>query len=195
MGLRDRLKKANAAARAQREAGQEARDRAAGDLAAAREELTAARAHRAEVREEHATARQQHREARAAEREALRAEMPRRQHRVKFAGVRVADGEISRGGESYPVAGVEVSVETAGQIDRRLSLTRTAGGAVALGPLGAVLGAVARKKTDDRQVFLLVSGPDFAWSVEVPHKKLAAAHDFAAKVTALGRSTPSDSGG
>jgi hypothetical protein len=69
--------------------------------------------------------------------------------------------------EHHPVAGVTATVETAGDIGRRLSATRTIGGGVLLGPFGAVLGAVAKKKTDDRQLFLLIQGPDFAWAVDV----------------------------
>ena len=124
---------------------------------------------------------------------------------TSFRGVTLKDGQISyRPGmrkEAHPVAGVRAWVETAGQLDRRLSLTRTGVGAVALGPLGAVLGAIAKKRVDDRQLFLVVEGPGFAWSIDVPIDKVSVdgnrgyarrqqkgARRFAAQVSAAGSS-------
>jgi hypothetical protein len=100
--------------------------------------------------------------------------------------------------ERYPVAGVTATVETAGDLGRRMSATRTVGGGLLLGPLGAVLGAVAKKKTDDRQVFLLIEGPEFAWAVDVKMERGVAAtkannqtikkaRKFAAEVTTAGK--------
>lgn len=118
-----------------------------------------------------------------------------------FAGVTLRGDRISyRDGlrrETHPVAGVEAWVESAGQIDRRLSATRTAGGLMLLGPLGAVLGAIAKKRTDDRQLFLIVKGPDFGWAAEVALGKKSVdgrydqrqrkrAQRFAAEITAAG---------
>ena len=129
---------------------------------------------------------------------------------ASFQGVKLKDGTISyRDGlrrETFPVAGAEAWVESAGAIDRRLSLARTGGGALLLGPFGAVLGAIAKKKVDDRQLFLLINGPGFAWSVEVPVDKVGMdgsrkgyakrqqkrARKFAAEVTAAGSRRPLD---
>jgi len=97
-----------------------------------------------------------------------------------------------------PVAGVQAWVESAGDVDRRLSLTRTAAGGVMLGPVGALLGAVAKKKVDDRQMFVMVQGPDFGWAVEVEfetgiattkvnQKRVRKAQELASAITAAGR--------
>jgi len=40
------------------------------------------------------------------------------------------------------------------------------------------------------QAFLLISWPDFAWAVEFDADDLTRADEFAAQVTALGRTTP-----
>jgi hypothetical protein len=118
----------------------------------------------------------------------------------RYAGIKLdtKKGTIKNGRKSYPVAGVTASVESIGEINRRLSLTRTAGGAVLLGPLGALLGGMAKKKQDARQLFLLVEGPDFAWSEEVRFEKGVGsttankdkekkARKFAAAVTTAGK--------
>lgn len=100
--------------------------------------------------------------------------------------------------DRHPIAGVRATIETAGELGRRMSATRTVGGGLLLGPVGAVLGAVAKKKTDDRQVFLLVEGPDFAWAVEVNlasgvgaksanDRTVKKARTFAAAVTTAGK--------
>lgn len=111
---------------------------------------------------------------------------------VSFNGVTLQRDVIRYKRERFPTAGVAASVETAGGIDRRLSGTRTVGGALVLGPLGAVLGGLAKKKVDSRQAFLLVEGPGFAWAVEVDQGDLVKAHKFAAKVTAAGRRRAND---
>jgi hypothetical protein len=100
--------------------------------------------------------------------------------------------------DQRPVAEVRATVETAGEFGRRISATRTVGGGLLFGPLGAVAGAVAKKKTDDRQVFLLIEGPDFAWAVEVDlargvgaskanDRTVKKARKFAAQVTTAGK--------
>lgn len=100
--------------------------------------------------------------------------------------------------ETFPVAGVEAWVETSGQVDRRLSLTRTGVGALALGPLGAILGGLSKKKIDQTDAFLLVRGPEFGWVVDVAPKEasrkrrsqlLKKAHRFGLQVTSAGTQT------
>lgn len=120
---------------------------------------------------------------------------------ARFRGVTLnkKDGTVSyRPGirtETFPVAGVEAWVETSGQIDRRLSLTRTGIGALALGPLGAILGGMSRKKIDQTDAFLLVRGPTFGWVVDVAPKAASAkqrsrllkkAHKFGLQLTSAG---------
>lgn len=107
-------------------------------------------------------------------------------------------GTIKKGRAVEPLAGVTAYVESAGGIDRRLSVSRTAGGALLLGPLGAVLGGIAKKKTSNEQLFLIVEGPTFAWSEEIRlekgmgastinQDKQKKARKFAAKITSAGR--------
>lgn len=197
MGLRDRLKKANAAAREQWAEGKPERDAAQARLDQAKVDAARVKEARDDRRDRYRQDVEQHKAERAEERERLVAETAsamqaaKRPPRVKpFAGIKIEGDVIRRKSERHPITGVEATVETAGSVDRRFSLTRTAGGALALGPPGALIGAIARKKIDQRQAFLLISGPDFAWAVEFNADDLAKAHEFAAQVTTLGRTTP-----
>lgn len=92
----------------------------------------------------------------------------------KFEGVVLTSTEIRYKEEGGPVAGARASVETAGDIDRRVTVTRL----VLTGPFAFAL----RKKKDKRQLFLLVEGEGFGFVVEVNPKKVAEAHKFALKV-------------
>jgi hypothetical protein len=71
-----------------------------------------------------------------------------------------------------PLAGATIRVETSGSVNRRVTATRV----LALG----VFAVAAKKRQDDRQVFLTVEHELFAVAVEVPAAKLAAAHQLAA---------------
>ncbi|GEL19345.1 hypothetical protein [Pseudonocardia asaccharolytica] len=95
------------------------------------------------------------------------------------AGVVLDGDEVVWNGERRPVAGVSAVVDTAGNINRRVTATRL----VAVGVFALAL----KKKQDDREVFLLVDGPEFQWVVDVPPAKLAAARSFAARLTTAGR--------
>lgn len=106
---------------------------------------------------------------------------------AEFGGVTLGPGTISYKGEQQALAGVTATVETAGQIRRRFTATRLAAGTVALGPIGFVLGAMARKKVDDRELYLLIDGPHYAWSVAVDPAMGAQAREFAARIHTAGK--------
>ncbi|MBX0299368.1 hypothetical protein K2F54_05180 [Cryobacterium sp. 1639] len=106
---------------------------------------------------------------------------------VVFEGVTMKAGILSYKRERQPVTGVQVTVETAGELQRRSTLTRTAAGAIVFGPAGAVVGALFRKQVDRRELYLLVDGDLFAWAVNINPSKGAAARAFAAKVNTAAR--------
>lgn len=93
-----------------------------------------------------------------------------------FAGHRVYPGElVSSDGERYPLQpDVAVNVGQAGELvaNTRLSASRAVGGAVigagVAGPLGAIFGLDAGSQEtirDTREVYLLVEGDTWGWSV------------------------------
>ena len=95
---------------------------------------------------------------------------------VGFAGVTLNRGLFSLryGYESVDVCGARAHVETAGDIDRRVTATRL----LLTGPLAFGL----RKKKDHREVFLTIEGDGFAWAIQVKPQQLGDAHRFAALV-------------
>lgn len=101
---------------------------------------------------------------------------------VIYGGIMMKAGKLSYRGEYQPVAGVRVRVESAGELQRRSTLTRTAAGGLLFGPAGAIVGALFKKTVDKRELYLLVDGPVFAWAVEVRASDGPAARSFAAKV-------------
>lgn len=97
---------------------------------------------------------------------------------LKYAGIKVKGDQVVHRQGSGPVAGTTARVESAGEIDRRLSATRV----ILTGPLGLFW----KKKKDSRQVFLTVEGPGYSIVEEVGPKEQKAARQFAAKLTAMG---------
>lgn len=59
---------------------------------------------------------------------------------------------------AYPVKGARATVETAASAKTRMTATRVVGGAIVLGPLGALLGGMAKK--DESKIFLVVEMAD-----------------------------------
>ena len=90
---------------------------------------------------------------------------------VRLYGGKVFNEKTTEGGW---VKGAHATVETSGQLDKRITATRL----VLTGPLAFGL----RKKKDTRELFLTVEGDDFAFVVEVDPKKQAEARQFAAKI-------------
>lgn len=77
-----------------------------------------------------------------------------------------------------PILGAKAHVETAGDIDRRITATRL----ILTGPFAFGL----RKKKDTRELYLLVEGAGFAFVLPVDPKKGLEARQVAAKINALG---------
>jgi Short C-terminal domain/Domain of unknown function (DUF4429) len=108
---------------------------------------------------------------------------------TSFADITIANGQIQSPHGGGPIDGARATVDTAGQLSRRITATRL----VLTGPLALAW----RKKKDERELYLLIEGDGWAVSVQVDARRGAEARDFAAKINALGSSTAhahSDSG-
>lgn len=99
----------------------------------------------------------------------------------KFGGITIRDGEIQHKDGRGPIAAARASVETAGDIERRITATRL----VLTGPFALAF----RKKRDHREMFLTVEGQGFAFVEPVDPKKQADARKFAARINALASSS------
>lgn len=106
---------------------------------------------------------------------------------LTFEGLRMKDGKLDYRGQYQPVAGCRVTVDSAGELQRRSTLTRTVAGALLFGPAGAVVGALFQKQVDLRELYLLVDGERLAWAIPVHPSRGAAARSFAAKVNDAAR--------
>ncbi|MFB9620648.1 hypothetical protein [Brooklawnia cerclae] len=98
-----------------------------------------------------------------------------------FQGARINGGEVSYGFKTWPVADCSAQAQTGAEL-HKMSLGRVAGGAVLLGPLGAVLGGMAKK--DKTKVYVALQTPDGPQVIEGPAKDQAAAMTFAARLNA-----------
>lgn len=94
-----------------------------------------------------------------------------------FDGVVVKNGAISHGRESLPLAGARVTVESAGDVDRRITATRL----ILTGPFALAF----RKKKDHRELYLTVENAGSMFVVPVDPKKGEEARRFAAKVNTI----------
>ena len=95
--------------------------------------------------------------------------------------VRLADGRVfnSETGEGGSVKGAHATVETSGDIEKRITATRL----VTTGVFALAL----RKKKDNRELFLTVEGEDFAFVVEIDANKQKEARQLAAKINTAAR--------
>lgn len=104
---------------------------------------------------------------------------------LKAAGLAVGvsvgkDGTFTADGQTFPVDGHTVRLDTQVVTGARTTATRVAAGAVLAGPVGAVVGAVAKKGTSGEAghlVFTDVQGVDVA-RVMVAPKDVNAAKVF-----------------
>lgn len=90
---------------------------------------------------------------------------------MKFGGIAVHGDTVKHGRESGPLAGAHASVDTAGEIDKRITATRL----VLTGPFALAF----RKKKDKRELYLTIEGDGFGWVVEVNPKEGKKAREFA----------------
>jgi hypothetical protein len=96
-----------------------------------------------------------------------------------FKGVTLTPDCIAYQGKQYPLSGTNASVETAGEINKRSTVTRY----VVLGPLA---GIAFKKSKDNRELYLTVEGEGFAFVVNLDPEKGLEARKFAAKINAAG---------
>lgn len=89
---------------------------------------------------------------------------------------------------------IHAVVDTAGGIavKSRTTVTRVAAGAVLFGPVGALVGAVAKKNKviDTRQLYLLVEGDEFACALTLNPDQASEAHNFVAELLQTARQAP-----
>ena len=88
-------------------------------------------------------------------------------------GDHISDGAIDR-----PLYGVQASLDDAGNARKRVTATRAA----AVGVL-----ALAAKKAEPGDHFVIVDGPDFQWSVQIDNASVSAARKFVTAVNTTAR--------
>ena len=115
-----------------------------------------------------------------AEFRALQAALDDQRIAALFPGLSFDGESVTYQGVTQPIAGSNAVVDTAGELDRRPTLSRVAVGGVLFGALGAVGGGLMQKKVDSRQVFLLIDGPLAAWAVPAEPDQYSDATRFAA---------------
>jgi len=91
----------------------------------------------------------------------------------RLLDIKVKDGEVITGSGRGPVAGAHASLETTGDIERRVTATRL----LATGVFALAL----RKKKDHRTLWLTIEGPTFQAVVEVDPKREAIARRWVAQ--------------
>jgi hypothetical protein len=98
-------------------------------------------------------------------------------NQAKFAGITLTkDGHIQSRDGSGPVAGAHAVVDTAGEIDKRITATRL----ILTGPIALAW----RKKKDQRELYLIVEGPGYGIVKKIDPDKGMEARQFAAAVNA-----------
>jgi hypothetical protein len=89
-------------------------------------------------------------------------------------------------GQREPLAGVRATVSAAGSVRSRPTATRFVAFSVMPGVPG-LAALVAQKKIDDRELFLVIDGPDWQWAVKADPKRAASVHAFAAQINTAAR--------
>jgi hypothetical protein len=106
---------------------------------------------------------------------------------AQFEGVNLNGTTLTFKRETYDVTGAHADVESAGQLNRRMTVSRL----LLTGPFALAL----KKKKDDRELFLTVTGREFQFVVPVDPKRQLAARNFAAAInTAAGATLPTAQG-
>lgn len=100
---------------------------------------------------------------------------------ANFAGFRLDGDFLNYGSDRRRVKGAKASVEAGAAARSRMTATRVIGGAAILGPLGAILGGLAKK--DESKVFLIIEMSDgTVFTEEVKGRHEGAARQFAGVV-------------
>lgn len=103
-------------------------------------------------------------------------------HNAQFEGLVIQGGVLRRGLKKWPIAECEATLDTGAAVAARMTATRVIGGTVLLGPLGTVLGGLAKKNRS--KVYLGIAVPGDAILIEVDSKKEGKARQFLAKFNA-----------
>lgn len=104
----------------------------------------------------------------------------------RFGRITVKDGVIHHPEGGGPVAGARATVDAAGAIEKRITVTRV----LLTGPLALAW----RKKRDNRELYLLVEGNGFAFVEPVPPNMTLAARQAAQFINGQGSRTVAQPG-
>ena len=108
-----------------------------------------------------------------------------REKAVKFSGFELTTTHLAYKSDRRTIAGAKATVEAGASARARMTATRVIGGAAILGPLGAILGGLAKK--DESKVFLIVEMKDgTVYTEEVHGRKESEARKFAGMVNTYG---------
>jgi hypothetical protein len=104
---------------------------------------------------------------------------------ARIFGIKISDGVVSHRSQSGPIAGAHASVESVGELQKRITATRL----LMTGPFALAL----KKKKDERQVFLTITGHEDSYEIVVElkgdPKTQASARQFAARFNSLAASS------
>jgi hypothetical protein len=104
---------------------------------------------------------------------------------ARVFGIKISDGVVSHRGQSGPVAVAHATVESVGELQKRITATRL----LMTGPFALAF----KKKRDERQVFLTITGADDSYAILVElkgdPKTQASARQFAARFNTLAASS------
>lgn len=108
----------------------------------------------------------------------------------RFAGFVLRGSRISVGASAYDVTpDTHAEVVGAVQEGRRPTATRTVVGGAVAGPVGAIVGHAAQKKTRSSSALLVVNGDDWTHSVEIDPTGYSDAVRFAQAVNLAARTS------
>lgn len=96
---------------------------------------------------------------------------------MSLSSIVLTNMTIKYGSEGGSLAGAHATVETTGDIERRITATRLVG--------TGVLALAWRKKADHREHYLTVEGNGFAFVVPLDAKQGKAAREVAARINSL----------